>query len=323
MRRRELLWGLAGLISVTSAAAQSRPRLIGFLGYGSGDAAELAIHAAFEQRLRELGWTSANSRVEYRLPAANLEKIKKYAAELIALEPDVIASMGTPQGLALKAGTTSIPIVFFSNTDPVGSGTVSSLAAPGGNITGFQGFEYTYAAKWMEILKEIASGITRVALFSNPDTMPQTPRYLEVARQAGPGLNLGVIGLPIHGPQDIDPAIASVASPGTGVVILPDSSTGGNIDAIVAAMSRYAVPAIYSFDFFPPRGGLVAYSYDQRELATHAAEYVDRILRGADPAKLPVQTATKFTLIINLKTATQLGLQVPNDLLARATQVIE
>lgn len=325
MRRRTLLVGAGAALLARSALAQANDpaRRVGFLSYGSGDTRELATIHYFEQRLAELGWTVGETvDVTYRFPAADVGRMEQYAEELVALSPEAIVCIGTPAARALKSATTIIPVIFFSNTDPVGSGLVDSLAHPGANVTGFEGFEYSLAGKWVELLLRIAPHMRAVGFVYDPDTLPSFERYLAVGSDVAAVHSLEFADLPVTSPEQLEPIFASHKW-GWGLVFPPDTFTSAHFGTIVELAARYRLPAIYAFSDFPQMGGLMAYSFDRTVLAAQAAEYVDRILRGARVGDLPVQAPRRFVLAINLKTAGAMRLTVPPDLLAEATEVIE
>jgi putative ABC transport system substrate-binding protein len=331
MRRREFVLALAGTVLVRpiAVAAQlgDRVRLIGMLmPFGESDPEALTRLAAFQQRLHDLGWNvGRNLRIEARWAANDQKLTRAYAAELVEIAPDVILAAGTPALAALTKNTGSLPIVFVAVPDPVGQGLVAGVARPGGNATGFANLDFPVGGKWLELLKDIAPGVTRVALLFNPETSAgggsDFARLLEEGARA---LSVQSTAGPVHEPGDIERTIEAFArGPNGGLLVLPDNFINAHRELIVALAERYRLPAIYPFRFFVRSGGLLSYGVDVIDMYRGAASYVDRILKGAKPGDLPVQQPTKFELVINLKTAKALGLTVPPSLLARADEVIE
>jgi putative ABC transport system substrate-binding protein len=246
------------------------------------------------------------------------------AKEFVDLQPDVLIASNTPAVLSLLRESRTIPIVFTLLSDPVGTGVVASLARPGGNATGFTAFEYSLAGKWLETLKAIAPAVTRVALLFNPKTSPYAKHYLSFIETAAPAFNAMVVSLSVESVNEMEGSVREHArEPGGGLVVLPDTFTFSNRGPLISAAARYGVPAIYALRGQALDGGLLSYGPDTLDLWRRAATYVDRILRGANPAELPVQQPTKYELLINLRTAKALGLDVPTSLLARADEVIE
>jgi putative ABC transport system substrate-binding protein len=250
--------------------------------------------------------------------------MRTFARELIDLMPDLIVGMTTPAVAALVQETNTIPILFVNIVDPLGRGFVSSMARPGGNVTGFLNFEFSMGGKWLETLKQIAPAVKRVALLFNPDTAPFAGSFVRVVEDAAPSFGIEPIATVAHDDGELERTVADFAAkPAGGLIILPDSFTTGHRDLIVALAARYSLPAVYPLRVFATSGGLISDGGDPSDIFRRAASYVDRILKGANPGDLPVQTPTKFELVINLKTANALGLSVPPMLLARADEVIE
>jgi putative tryptophan/tyrosine transport system substrate-binding protein len=327
MRRREFVIMLGGAAAwpLNGRAEQpERMRRIGVLMlWAENDPLAQTSMTVFAQALGRFGWVAGkNIRIDYRFAAGDPALFKTYAAELVGLMPDVILASTTPGIAALRKETRTIPIVFVFVADPVGQGFVQSLARPGGNVTGFSSFDTALLGKWLQLLKEVAPGLTRVAAIFNPDTTP----YAFFSRDFGPaGTSLGVIvtPAPVHSDSAIEEAIAAQArDSGGGLMSLPDSFTDAHRDLIIAAAARHRLPLIAT-STFPRSGGLMSYWYNPVELYAQAASYIDRILKGARPADLPVQNPTKYSLIINLKTAKALGLTIPDQLLELADEVIE
>jgi putative ABC transport system substrate-binding protein len=293
--------------------------------YKVEDPAGQARAAAFANGLEKFGWINGrNLRIEYRWSGADAAQIRSMAQELVSLAPDAIMCTGTPPALALRLATRTIPIVFVSAADPVGQGIVESFADPGGNMTGFALFEPSMGGKWLEILKEIAPGVTGVAVIYNPDTAPFLEIFVRPLETAAPLFGLTLTKIAVHDNAGLEHAIGSVGGGRGGALFLfPDAFTVTRRKTIIELAAHYRLPAIYYFSDFPADGGLLSYGVDSVELHRRAASYVDRILNGEKPANLPIQQPTKFELVINLKTAAALGLTVPTSLLARADQVIE
>jgi putative tryptophan/tyrosine transport system substrate-binding protein len=331
MRRREFITLLGGATAAWPLAARAqqpdRLRRIGVLmGIAESDPARPAFLSAFTRALQDLGWRDgANIRIDYRWGAGDSDRIRSFARELVELKPDLIVGQTTPVVAALKQQTRTVPIVFIQVSDPVGSGFIAGIAEPGGNITGFTNLESSMSSKLLELLKEIAPGIARVALLFNPETAPDGGSYfLRPVEAAAPALKVKIIPAPAHSAAEIDAAIASLArEPGAGLIVMPDVFVLAHRDQILALAEQYRLPAAYAYRFFAAGGGLISYGTDLADLFRRAAPYVDRILKGAKPADLPVQQPIKFEFVINLKTARALGLDVPDRLLALADEVIE
>jgi len=329
VRRREfitLLGGAATAWPYGAGAQQSdKVRVIGVLvGSGQTDPDNLARIGAFRQALRELGWTEGrNIRIDVRWGDAVADHIKADAAELVAMAPDVLLGNGAPPVFELRRLTRTIPIVFVNVPDPVELGLVSNMAHPGGNITGFTHFELTMGGKWLELLKEISPRIRRIAFLLSPEH-PAWPGFLRTITAVAPSFGVEVTPAGVHDAAEIERAIEAFArEPGGGLMVLPSPPTTLNSDLIIGLAARYSLPAIYPFHYYPARGGLMSYDADSVDQIRRAASYVDRILKGEKPADLPVQAPTKFELVINLKTAKAIGLDVPAALLTRADEVIE
>ncbi len=327
MRRREfILGGAATAWSVTARAQQDeRVRRIGVLLPAAADDAEVQIWmGAFLQALGQLGWTiGRNIRIDTRWATANPAKIRQQAAELAALAPDVILTGGTSTTGPMLQATRSVPIVFATVVDPVGAGFIDSLARPGGNATGFLLYEYSLGAKWLELLKQIAPAVTRVAVLRDAAT-PSGSGQFGAIQAVAPSLKLEVVPVNMRDAADLERAIATFArSPNGGLIVAGSGLAILYRDQIIALAARYKLPAIYYERFFAASGGLASYGSDRIELYRLAAGYIDRILKGEKPANLPVQAPTKFELVINLKAAKALGLTVPSTLLATATETIQ
>jgi putative ABC transport system substrate-binding protein len=327
--RREfitLLGGAAVWPLMARAQQVERVRRIGVLMPLAQDDPE--ARSSIENLRRGLlgfGWREEhNLKIEYRF-VAEASGLKPTAAELVALAPEAIISRATPATAALKAATTTIPIIFTVVVDPASSGFVQSWARPGTNITGFANFEPSMVGKWLEVLKEAAPRITRAAILFNPNTAPNRgATFLEPFAAAGRELQLEVNAAAFENEGELEPIFAALERPATaGLIAMPDLSTARHRDRIIALAAKRHIPASYPYRYFTSRGGLISYGADTADLHYRAASYVDRILRGATPAELPVQQPSKFELVINLKTAKALGLEIPPTLLARADEVIE
>jgi putative ABC transport system substrate-binding protein len=327
--RREFITLLGGAAAAWPLAARAqqpeRVRRIGVLmGLAENDPEGQARVAAFRQGLEQLRWTDGrNARIDYRWAAGEGSRAVTYAAELVALSPDVIFAGAVSALAPLQSATKTIPIVFAQVSDPVGGGFVVSLARPGGNITGFTQYEYTTGVKWLELLKEIAPGVARVAFLYDPAN-PTSAGFLRTIEPGTPSLGVQVSTYAVRETAEFERAIdAFAAEPNGGLIILPSLSATIHRELIVAGAARHRLPVVYPYRLFATSGGLASYGVDNIDMYRRAAGYVDRILKGASPAELPVQQATKFELIVNLKTARALGLEVPPTLLARADEVIE
>ena len=280
--------------------------------------------AAFLQGLQQLGWTDGrNVRIDIRWGAGKVDDIRKYAAELAALAPDAIFAAGTSTLAPLLQATRTVPIVFANVADPVGAGFVDSLSRPGGNATGFMQFEYSLSGKWLELLKQIAPGVTRAAILRDPAQTAGVGQFAVIQSVASP-VGIEVIPVNMHDPGDIERSVAAFArTPNGGLILTSSALAVRHRELIIALAARHKLPAVYYRRYFVTSGGLISYGYDLVDQYGRAAGYVDRILRGEKPADLPVQAPTKYELVINLKTANALGLEIPPTLLARAEEVIE
>jgi putative ABC transport system substrate-binding protein len=328
MKRRNFIAGLgvaAAAWPLMARAQQSEPlRRVGVLMTGSESAVEERAHlAAFLARLTELGWVEGrNLHIDIRWGAGEDERGRRHAAELMALAPDIMIADTAQTVAALQKATRTIPIVFANAVDPVGAGFVESLARPGGNITGFSGFEYAIAAKWLELLKEIAPNVTRAAVLRTPNPSG-IGQFAAIQTIAPIGIELSVIST-YEALDDVERGVAAFARRANGGLLVTASALGRNHpDAIAALAARYKLPAVYPFRYFAAAGGLISYGPDFTVNYRSAAEYVDRILKGAKPGDLPVQAPTKYELVINLKAAKAIGIDIPGSLLARANEVIE
>jgi putative tryptophan/tyrosine transport system substrate-binding protein len=328
MRRREVITLLGGTMAWLLAARAQQPdrtRLVGVLmGFAENDPVAQSMVAAFRTALSKLGWTEGNNvRIELRWAGPDPDRINTMAKELADLRPDAILGQTTPVVRALAREMPTSPIVFVTVSDPIGSGFARSLARPGGNITGFTVDDSALGGKWVELLKQIAPATARVMLLFNP-AGPPLQFFLPSIQAAASSLNVQANVVTIHAKDEIEGVIAEQArDPGSGIVVLANAFNTTNRELIIELAARYRVPAIYFSAYCAQSGGLIGYGSDYAEQARQAAGYVDRILRGTKPADLPVQAPTKFELVINLKTAKGLGLEVPPMLLSLADAVIE
>jgi len=331
MRRREFITLLGGTAATTAWPLNTRAqqsgviRRIAVLLGGAADNPEVQANGtAFEQGLQQLGWTDGrNVRIDHRWGAGDADNIHKLAAEIVALAPDVILSGGSATIGPLLHATRTVPIVFVIVIDPVGSGIVDSLSQPGGNATGFMQFEYSLTAKWLELLKQIAPGVTRAAVFRDATVTAGIGQFA-VIQSVAPSVGVDVSPITGRDASEIERAIAAFARTSNGGLIVTASALAGvHIDLLITLAARYKLPAVYSNRVSVTAGGLISYGADFIDQYRRAAGYVDRILKGEKPADLPVQAPTRYQLVINLKTAKALGLDVPASLLARADEVIE
>jgi putative ABC transport system substrate-binding protein len=330
MRRRQFISLLGGAAATWPFAARAqqpeRMRRIGVLMmYAESDAQAQALVAVFRAGLRDLGWTEDHKiRLDYRWATSDSESIQRSAKELVALQPVLILSSSTPTTASLLQQTRTIPIIFANIVDPVGSGFVASLPRPGGNVTGFLNLEASMTGKWLELLKEIAPRVARVAIVFNPSTAPYAEIYLTPLNTAAASLGVETIVAPVRDMTELDTVIAAQArDPNGGLMVMPDGFMFAHHAEIASLAARYRLPAVSSYRAFAKAGGLLSYGNDILDNYRRAATYADRILRGEKPSELPVQFPVKFELVINLKTAKALGLTVPPSLLASADEVIE
>jgi putative tryptophan/tyrosine transport system substrate-binding protein len=328
VKRREfitLLGGAAAAWPLTARAQQTdRVRRIGvFMNLAADDPEGQARNTAFVQALQQLGWTEGrNARIDTRW-GTDAGSTRKYAAELVALAPDVILATASTATSALQQMTRTVPIVFVIVIDPVGAGYVESLARPGGNLTGFSLFEYGLSGKWLELLKEIAPGVTRVAVIRDTAVGSGVGQYA-IIQAVAPSLGVELRPIDMRDAGEIERAIVAFARvPNSGLIIVGAPSAVVHRNLIITLAARHQLPAVYPLSYFARSGGLMSYGPDSIEPYRRAAGYIDRILKGEKPADLPVQAPTKYELIIDLKTAKALGLTVPSQLLARADEVIE
>jgi putative ABC transport system substrate-binding protein len=331
MRRRSFITLLGGAAAASAwplaAGAQQgdRVRRIGVLmNLAADDPESLRRVTALAQGLQEFGWTDGrNIQIDYRWGVGNAERYRNYAAELVALAPDVLLAADAPLLAMLQQATRTVPIVFVHTSDPVGGGYVVSLARPGGNATGFMNFEYSIAGKWLELLKQIAPNVTRVAVLRDPSLGAGTSMFA-VVQAVAPFLRVEASPVDVREVGEIERAVTAFARPSNGGMVVT-TSTQAQIhrELIITLAARHRLPAVYPLRFFTTSGGLICYGPDYVDQYRLVAAYIDRILRGEKPADLPVQAPTKYETVLNLKTARALGLDVPAQVLVRADEVIE
>jgi putative tryptophan/tyrosine transport system substrate-binding protein len=329
MRRREFITLLGGSAAAWPLAARAqqaeRLRRIGVLmNFAADDLEGQARITAFLQALRQAGWADGhNVRIDTRWAASNPDNFRNYAAQLVTLAPDVILASAAPSVARLQEATRTVPIVFAFVADPVGAGFVDSLARPGGNTTGFMQFEYSLSGKWLELLKQIVPGVTRAAVIRDP-TNPSSIAQFAAIQAVAPSLGVEVNSVGVRDAGAIERDIAAFARSSNGGLIVTGSALAAvHRELITKVAARHKLPAVYAFRYMVTAGGLISYGADSIDPYRRAATYVDRILKGDKPADLPVQAPTKFELVINLKTARELGIDIPSTLLARANEVIE
>jgi putative ABC transport system substrate-binding protein len=321
--------GLAGAFAAWPYAARAQAaemrRIAVLMGFAQNDPQADARLAAFSNGLKTLGWVEGrNIHLDTRWATTDTALMQRFAKDLVAVQPDLILSANTPTTASLLQHTRTIPIVFATVSDPVGSGFVESFARPGGNVTGFTNIEPTMASKWIELLKVIAPQTTRVAFLFNPATAPYAEYYLGPFKVTAAAFAVEAIATPVRDASELQAAISAQASTANGGLIsMTDSFLVANAEQITLLAARYRLPAVYPYRLFTEFGGLLSYGNNLLDGFSHAATYADRILKGAKPAELPVQAPTKFELVINLKTAKALSLSIPPTLLARADEVIE
>jgi putative ABC transport system substrate-binding protein len=328
MRRRDFLLLAGGAVAWPVAARAEPMRRVGVLvGLAAGPdvpGAQIFL-TQFREAMRAAGWVEGeNVRVDYRFGGAlnDLGKTKASAAELVALKPEVIYAQGLPACLALRAETTTIPIVFTQVIDPVGFGLAQSIGHPGGNVTGFVVWDFEIAGKWMQLLRELVPGLKRAGILYNPDTTPYAPGLITAAKDAAQ--ETGIVELRTHDDAEIDAALDQFRrEPNSAVLVIPEPFTNGHRDHIIAACARARLPAMISLLGAMEAGALMSYTIVRDELVRSPVDYVDRILKGASPQDLPIQAPRRYELVISLKAAKELGLEVPPALLARADRVIE
>jgi putative ABC transport system substrate-binding protein len=329
VRRRQfitLLGGAAAWPLAASAQQGERVRRIGILMIvAEADPQAHADRAAFIKELQRLGWREGqNIRIDYRWAAGDASRLPSLATQLVDLKPDLIVAQGTPGLAAAQQAAGMLPIVFTEVTDPVGQGFVASLAQPGGNLTGFALFEFSMAGKWLEVLKTLAPSIKQVGLLFNPGMAPYANLYFRAVEAAAPRYEIRPFTVEVDDQSSVESKLFALGrEPNTGLIVLLDAFTYVHRDFIIGRAARHRIPAIYTVPFFAQGGGLASYGVNLADQFRQAAIYVDRVLKGARPADLPIQHPTKFELVINVKTAKTLGLDVPTSLLATADEVIE
>ena len=327
MRRRDFVSFLGGAAAwpiASKAQPTERTRVVGVLEILGTDDPETKIRSAvFAQTLQQLGWdVGRDLKIETRNVGSDLDHLRRYAAELIALTPDVIVSVGSVTVAPLQQATRTIPIVFVNVPDPVGAGFVQSMAHPGGNITGFLNFEYSMSGKWAELLKQIAPNVTRALVFRDPTTAAGVGQFGAI-RSVAQSLGIELTPLNVRDTDEIERNVVAFASSGNGGVIVTPGGAAAHRGLIIRLAARYNLPSIYPYRYYAVDGGLISYGPNTNDPQRKAAGYVDRILKGEKPADMPVQAPTKFELVINLKTAKALGITIPTSVLARADEVIE
>jgi putative tryptophan/tyrosine transport system substrate-binding protein len=329
VKRREViaLFGVAAAWPLAALAQQSeKMRRIGVLSsLAETDVEAQAWDAAFRKRLVELGWIDGrNIRIDYRWGAGSVDRLRLFARELVQLNPDALVTISTPATAALQTETRAIPIVFAWVSDPVGSGFVSSLAHPGGNITGFLNIEASVVGKWLTLMREIAPQVSRIGFMFNPQTAPYALYYLDTFRSAASALAIEAIDAPVHGTEEIEAFMAKLGrEANAGLFVMSDTSMIVYRKTIYLLAERYRLPTIYPYRVFAAEGGLMSYGVDVADLLWGAATYINRILRGEKPNELAVQQPTRFELVVNAKTAKMLGLTIPTSMLVAAHEVIE
>ena len=331
MRRRDFIKLLGGAAAIwpTAASAQQNDRVrhIGVLmAFNETDARARSWLSLFDDELAKLGWNGARKpHTEVRWAGDNVAHMRAFAKELVALQPDVILSFGTPVTAALQRETRTIPIIFAIVSDPVGEGFVTSLAHPGGNITGFHNSESSIGGKWMELLKQIAPSVARAAMIFDPDTAPGHGKYYMPDFEASArSLNVRPIAAPVHSVAELEKVIVDLGrEPGSGFIAMADFFLFINRETAISLAARNHVPAVYPWRDVVAAGGLLSYGPDLADIVRRAAPYIDRVLRGEQPANLPVQVPTKFEIAVNLRAAKALGLEVPPSILLSADQVID
>jgi putative tryptophan/tyrosine transport system substrate-binding protein len=327
VKRRNFITVLGGAAAWPTMAWAQQPERIWRIGvlmaYSQTDQFAESLLRVFRERLESFGRSDGrNIRIDYRWAAGDADRLRSYSAELVGLKPDVIFGLGTPVIAALQAATGTIPIVFMNANNPIGSGFIASMARPGGNVTGFVAFEPDMGGKWLETLREIVPNITHVGLVYNPRT--HTGQHFSSIEIASRSLAIKIVRLPFHDAGEIERALSDYALESNGgLLVLPDNSTNLHRDLIVRLATQHRLPAIYPFRQFMTAGGLACYGADDKDQSQKAAEYVNRILNGARPGDLPVQFPTRFELVVNIKAAKAIGIDLSPVLLARADEVIE
>jgi len=329
MRRRQFITLLGGAAAAwwplaVCAQQPERVRLVGMLNILGSDDPEAQVRLAiFQQALQQLGWEiGRNLKIENRQVGGDIDRLHRYATELVALAPEVIVSIGSVSVGAVQQVTRTIPIVFVNVPDPVGAGFVQNMAHPGGNTTGFSNFEYNMSGKWAELLKQVAPRITRALVLRDPSSAAGIGQFASV-RSVAQSLGVELTPLDVRDPREIERGVAAFARTGDGGVIVTAGGSAAHRKLIIDLVARHKLPTVYPYRYYAIDGGLLIYGPNTHEPVRRAAGYVDRILKGEKPGDLPVQAPTKYELVINLKTAKTLGLNIPQSLLATADEVIE
>jgi putative ABC transport system substrate-binding protein len=330
MQRREFLTLAGGTVVtwplVVRAQQPEKMRRLGVLSsLAETDPEAQAWDAAFRKRLVELGWIDGrNVHIDYRWAAGSVDRMRLFARELVQLNPDALVTISTPATAAVQAETRTIPIVFAWVSDPIGSGFVSSLAHPGGNITGFLNIETSVVGKWLSLMREIAPQVSRIGFLYNPQTAPYAQYYLDTFRAASPMLAIEAIDAPVHSTDDVEAFMTKLGrEAGAGLFVMSDTSMIVYRKTIYSFAERYRLPVIYPYRVFAAEGGLLSYGVSVPDLLRGAASYIDRILRGERPNELAVQQPTRFELVVNVKTANMLGLTIPTSMRIAAEELIE
>jgi putative ABC transport system substrate-binding protein len=329
VRRRDfltILGGAAALVPLAATAQQSPLRRLGVLFVLGEDHPEVPSWlGALKEGLRSHGWIEGQTiQMDLRFCRSDPKLVQRYTDELVGLKPDIIFAQGVVGAAAMKQATQTIPVVFVQVQDPVGGGFVTNLARPEGNLTGFTNFEYSIVGKWLQLLKDVSPGISRVMPIINPDNRPRWNGYTAAFEKYAPALGIKPQMAGIHDESDIHRQIAEFAEqPNGGLVVLPDATAGVHAKLIISLSERYRLPAVYSYGFYARAGGLITYSDSTPGQYRSAASYIDRVLRGARISELPIQATDRFETVINLKTAAKLGITIPPALLATADDLIE
>jgi putative ABC transport system substrate-binding protein len=324
MRRRQFIsfLGCAAVAPLSAHAQAERTRLVGLIT-GFTEAEMRPIAGAFATRMRDLGWIDGrNITIDLRAAGGDQRQLDGSARALVEARADVIVAMGTPSLTAVNRQSRTIPVVFTMVADPVGQGLIANLSRPGGNATGLTNFEFGIGGKWLELLKQVDTRMTRVTLIVNPGN-PSNAQFVQPAIDAGKLIGLDVTAVEVRNAEEIERAINEAAAPNSGLVVFPDSLAVTHHAMIVRLAERHRLPAAYPFRVFTINGGLMSYGLDYAAIYRQAADYADRILRGAKPSDLPVEAPNKFELIVNLRTARAIGLSLPQSLLVAADEVIE
>lgn len=329
MIRRDLLAAICAVLGSNAAFAQSPAKIkrVGVLmGIANDAEGQLRVSALIEG-LKDLGWTDGgNIQLDVRWAEGDVSRARSLAAELVALDPSVLVGNSAPVISVLREITSLIPIVFVQVNDPIGQGLIKSLAKPGVNVTGFLNFEPAIAGKWLGLLKEVSPGISRVGVVFNKDTAARGAGgavHIPLLQAAAPGLGIGIVPMPSSNLDEIEQGVSDLGASKSGIIVLPDVFNTVNRSGIMRIVAAHRIPAIYPYRYFVADGGLISYGIELSDLYRRSAGYVDRILRGEKPEDLPVQAPTKFHLVVNLKTARALGLEIPLTVLAQADEVIE